>query len=140
MDRETKTKFNKLFKYLIMSHRTKTGLTDYDISKLFSFTYIRLNRFKTGNSPAFPNLKELKEIEAFFKIDLKEYYPSNCHIIQEYILKRLDNGIKLTDMSKLLGYYINHRDLMALESHTFEQLTEKQKKIYDDFMNLVIKS
>lgn len=140
MDRITKINFNKFFKYLVMSYRTSHGTTDFNISKLFSFSYVRFNRFKNGNSPAFPNLKELKEIEEFFKVDLKEYYPTQCEIAQAYIMKRLNNGIKITDMSKLLGYYCNHSDLMVIESSNYSNYGEKQRKIYDDFMNLVIKS
>jgi hypothetical protein len=138
MDKTLKTKFKELLKDLLRFHGSKTGLRNENIANLLGLKYSRLVRFKTTNNPEFPNLKELKDIEEFFKIDLKEYYPTDCEITQAYILKRLENKIKLTDMTKLLGYYIDHRDLMAIETNSFEQLTEKQKKIYTKFMDLVV--
>ena len=129
-----------MFHELLRSYGSKYGIRNRSLSDLLGFKHGRLQRLRYTAYPELTDLKELKNIESFFKVDLKEYYPTQCSKIQEYILKRLDNGIKRREISKLLGYSIEYKHLIDIENKTFEQLTEKQKKIYDDFINLVNKS
>jgi len=133
-----KTKFKNMFNQLLRSYGSENGIRDKALSTLIGFKYKRFQRLRYNAYTELPDLKELKTIEEFFKVDLKEYYPTQCPKIQEYIMKRLDNGIKRTDMSKLLGYPIQYHYLVTLETRTFEQLCKNQRIIYFDFMNLLI--
>jgi len=56
-----------------------------------------------------------------------------------FIEKRLLNKIALSDMHKLLGYYIRYYDLQFIESDSYGRYTKTQTKIYHDFMNFQIK-
>lgn len=125
---------------LLRIYGSKTGKRNKVISSLIGIDYTRLVRLQYNQHKDYPDLKELKQIEEFFKVDLKEYYPTECPKIQEFIMKRLDNGINKTDISKLLGYPIAHKHMNNIEYKTFEQLTNNQRIIYYDFMNLVINS
>ena len=133
------------FKALILSatnaFKVKNYINDLELSKMLKvINYRRLQAIKENSILKIPNLLELQELETFFQIDLKEYYPTQCPKAQEFILKRLSSKIKLGEMSKLLGVTINHYDLMTIENVEYVNYNKKQVEIYTKFMDLVIKS
>jgi hypothetical protein len=132
-------KFKQILSDAVNALKLKERINNFDVCKLFThINYEKLKRYKDNHYWKIPNLLELKEIEEVFQIYLKEYYPTQCEKAQAFIIKRLSNKILLKDMSLLLGFNINHYDLTAIENSNYEQYSNKQRFIYNKFMDLKI--
>ena len=133
-------KFSEELKLLIFNYKSQVKITELKICAHFKhMKYYNFIRYRQGKCIGRPNILELRDIEIFFEVDLKEYYPTDCPMALAFIEKRLLNKIALSDMHKLLGYYIRYYDLQFIESDIYGRYTKVQTKIYHDFMNFQIK-
>ena len=133
-------KFSEQLKEIIFNYKSQIKTTELKICANFKhLKYYNFCRYKQGKYFGYPNYLELRDIEIFFEVELKEFYPTLCPLALAFIEQRLLNKIALSDMHKLLGYYIRYYDLQFIESDIYGRYTKTQTKIYHDFINLVIK-
>ena len=115
--------------------------THFNMAEIADKVGVRLYMIQNWKSPNYlytPNYLVILKLEDVLGADFSAYYPTDCPVILDFILRRIKSDLKRSECAKIMNSSI--KMLNAIETSKIGDLTDKQAKAFSKINNWLNKS